>query len=100
MGIEELLNHAIHIARYQEKPSRYDFCDENDHNGAVHRALHAITHLIKDHEERAGLPLRFAASKVIENDKLIINQLNLEPNELEMLEHIIIQMENERGLDP
>ena len=99
MGIEELVNHAVHIARYQEKPERYDFCDENDHNGAVHRAIHAITHLIKDHAERAGLPLRFAASKVIENDKLIIEQLNLEPNELEMLEHIILQMENERGLD-
>lgn len=98
-GVNELVNHAVHIARYQEKPARYDFCDENDHNGAVHRALHAITHLIKDHAERAGLPLRFAASKVIENDKLIIEQLNLEPNELEMLEHIIVQMENERGLD-
>ena len=98
-GIQELVNHAVHIARYQEKPERYDFCDENDYNGAVHRALHAITHLIKDHAERAGLPLRFAASKVIENDKLIINQLNLDQNELEMLEHIILQMEKERGLD-
>lgn len=98
-GIQELVDHAIHIARYQEKPARYDFCDENDHDGAVHRAIHAITHLIKDHAERAGLPLRFAASKVIENDNLVIKQLNLEQNELEMLEHIIVQMEKERGLD-
>ena len=98
-GIQELVDHAIHIARYQEKPARYDFCDENDHDGAVHRAIHAISHLIKDHAERAGLPLRFAASKVIENDNLVIHQLNLEQNELEMLEHIILQMEKERGLD-
>ena len=98
-GVDELIRHAIHIARYQEKPKRYDFCDENDHGGAVHRCLHAISHLIKDHAERAGLPLRFAASKVAENDPLILKQLKLEQNELEMLEHIIIQMENERGLD-
>ena len=98
-GVDELIRHAIHIARYQEKPKRYDFCDENDHGGAVHRCLHAISHLIKDHAERVGLPLRFAASKVAENDPLILKQLKLEQNELEMLEHIIIQMENERGLD-
>ena len=98
-GIEELVHHAIHIARYQEKPTRYDFCDENDHGGAVHRCIHAISHLIKDHAERAGIPLRFAASKVIENDSLVLKQLKLEQNELEMLEHIIVQMENERGLD-
>ena len=98
-GVEELVHHAVHIARYQEKPKRYDFCDENDHGGAVHRCLHAITHLIKDHAERAGIPLRFAASKVVENDPLVIKQLKLEQNELEMLEHIILQMENERGLD-
>lgn len=98
-GVDELVRHAVHIAKYQEKPTRYDFCDENDHDGAVHRALHAISHLIKDHAERAGLPLRFAASKIIENDALIIKQLELEQNEKEMLEHIIIQMENERGLD-
>ena len=98
-GVDELIRHAIHIARYQEKPKRYDFCDENDHGGAVHRCLHAISHLIKDHAERAGLPLRFAASKVAENDPLILKQLKLEQNEREMLEHIIIQMENERGLD-
>ena len=98
-GVDELVRHAVHIAKYQEKPARYDFCDENDHGGAVHRALHAISHLIKDHAERAGLPLRFAASKIIENDPLVIKQLELEQNEKEMLEHIIIQMENERGLD-
>ncbi len=98
-GVDELVNHAIHIARYQEKPARYDFCDENDHGGAVHRCIHAISHLIKDHAERAGIPLRFAASKVIENDALVLKKLNLEQNELEMLEHIIVQMENERGLD-
>ena len=98
-GVDELVNHAVHIAKYQEKPSRYDFCGENDHNGAVHRAIHAISHLIQDHAERAGLPLRFAACKVIENDPLTLRRLNLEQNELETLEHIIVQMEKERGLD-
>lgn len=98
-GIEELIHHAVHIAKYQERPSRLDFCGENDHGGAVHRAIHAISHLIEDHAQRAGLPLRFAASKVIENDSLILQRLNLEQNEKEMLEHIIIQMEKERGLD-
>lgn len=98
-GVDELVNHAVHIAKYQEKPSRYDFCGENDHNGAVHRAIHAISHLIQDHAERAGLPLRFAACKVIENDPLTLRRLNLDQNELETLEHIIVQMEKERGLD-
>ena len=98
-GVDELVRHAVHIAKYQEKPKRYDFCGEDDHDGAVHRALHAISHLIQDHAERAGLPLRFAASKVIENDHLVMSQLRLEQNELEMLEHIILQMEHERGLD-
>ena len=98
-GVDELVNHAVHIAKYQEKPSRYDFCDENDHGGAVHRAIHAICHLIKDHAERANIPLRFAASKVIDNDELILNRLNLDTNEREALEHIIVQMEKERGLD-
>ncbi len=98
-GIEELVNHAVHIAKFQEKPERYDFCDENDHNGAVHRCIHAITHLIQDHAERAGLPLRFAATKIIEDDKLVIEKLKLEQNELETIEHIILQMEKERGLD-
>ena len=98
-GVDELVRHAVHIAKYQEKPARYDFCGENDHNGAVHRALHAISHLIQDHAQRAGLPLRFAASKIIENDHLVINQLHLEQNELDAIEHIIVQMESERGLD-
>ncbi len=98
-GVDELVRHAVHIAKYQEKPKRYDFCDENDHDGAVHRCLHAISHLIQDHAERAGIPLRFAASKVIENDHLVLEALRLEDNEREMLEHIIIQMEKERGLD-
>ena len=98
-GVDELVRHAVHIAKYQEKPKRYDFCGENDHNGAVHRALHAISHLIQDHAQRAGLPLRFAASKVIENDQLIMDQLQLDQNESDALEHIITQMEHERGLD-
>ena len=98
-GVDELIRHAVHIAKYQERPKRYDFCDENDHNGAVHRAIHAITHLIQDHAERADIPLRFAACKVIENDSLVLEQLRLEENEREMLEHIVLQMEKERGLD-
>ncbi len=98
-GIEELIRHAVHIAKYQEKPLRQDFCDSGDHGGAVHRALHAVIHLIEDHAEKAGLPVRFAASKVIEGDRLILEQLRLDQNEKEMLEHIVIQMENERGLD-
>ena len=98
-GIGELVDHAIHIAHYQEKPLRQDFCDESDHGGAVHRCLHAIAHLIEDHATRTGLPIRFAASKVIEGDPLILSQLSLDAHELEMMEHIIRQMENERGLD-
>ncbi len=98
-GIEELIQHAIHVAHYQEKPMRQDFCDENDHNGALHRCIHAIIHLIQDHAERAKIPLRFAANKIIEGDNLVINNLKLEQNEKEMLEHIITQMESERGLD-
>ena len=98
-GVDELVRHAVHIARYQEKPMRQDFCDASDHGGAVHRSLHAVEHLIEDHAEKAGLPLRFAASKVIEGDPLITDQLNLDQNEREMLEHIVVQMEAERGLD-
>ena len=98
-GIDELVKHAVHIAKYQEKPTRQDFCDQNDHGGAVHRCIHAVQHLIEDHAKEAGLPLRFAAAKIIEGDDLILNQLNLEQNEREMLEHIILQMEKERGLD-
>ena len=98
-GVDELVRHAIHIARYQEKPLRQDFCDSSDNGGAVHRCLHAVVHLIEDHAQRAGLPVRFAASKVIEGDALITEQLNLDPNEKEMLEHIVLQMEAERGMD-
>ena len=98
-GVEELIRHAIHIAKYQEKPLRQDFCSAEDYGGAVHRALHAVSHLIEDHAEQAGLPLRFAASKLIEGDELIGAQLNLDQNEREMLEHIVLQMEKERGLD-
>ncbi|MCH3960906.1 MAG: ferrous iron transport protein B [Solobacterium sp.] len=98
-GIDELINHALHVAKYQEKPARQDFCDENDHNGAVHRCLHGIMDLIEDHASAAGLPLRFAATKVVEGDERIIKALNFEQNEMDMLEHIIEQMEEERGLD-
>ena len=98
-GVDELVRHAIHVAHYRERPLRQDFCDENDHGGAVHRCLHAVIHLIEDHAERAGLPLRFAASKLIEGDALIRDQLQLDENETELLRHIIVQMETERGLD-
>ena len=98
-GVDELVKHALHIAKYQEKPLRQDFCDSTDNGGAVHRCIHAVVHLIEDHAEKAGLPLRFAASKVIEGDQLILNQLDLDQNEKEMLEHIVLQMENERQLD-
>ena len=98
-GVDELVRHAIHIAHYQEKPLRQDFCDIDDHDGALHRCIHAVIHLIQDHADRAGLPVRFAASKLIEGDSLIMEQLKLDRNELEMLEHILLQMEKERGLD-
>ena len=98
-GVDELAEHAIHIARYQERPVRQDFCSVEDHGGAVHRALHAVQHLIEDHADRAGLPVRFAASKLLEGDALVAEQLQLDQNETEMLEHIILQMESERGLD-
>ncbi len=98
-GVNELVEHAVHIAKYQEKPLKQDFCDADDHNGAVHRAIHAVIHLIQDHCERAGIPMRFAASKLLEGDELMLNQLDLDENEKDMLEHIVIQMEKERGLD-
>ena len=98
-GIDELVDHALHIAKYREAPLRQDFCDKNDHGGAVHRCIHAVCHLVEDHAAVVGLPLRFAASKAIEGDDLIIQQLALDQNELETLEHITKQMENERGLD-
>ena len=98
-GIDELVEHAIHVARYQEKPARQDFCDKDDHGGAVHRCLHGIMHLIEDHAQRADLPLRFAASRLVEGDAAVEKALGLQPNEKEMVEHIIVQMERERGLD-
>ena len=98
-GIDELVAHAVHVAKYQEKPGRKDFCEADDHGGAVHRALHAIMHLIEDHAARADIPVRFAASKLAEGDALILEQLALDENEKEMLEHIVCQMETERGLD-
>ena len=98
-GVDELVRHALHIAKYQEKPLQQDFCGGDDHGGAVHRALHGVCHLIGDHLERSGLPERFAASKLIEGDPLIAERLGLEQNEKEMLEHIVLQMEAERGLD-
>ena len=98
-GIEELVEHALHIAKYQEKPTRQDFCDQNDHGGAVHRCLHAVMHLIEDHAAAADIPLRFAAGKVVEGDKLIIDALDLDNNEKELLDHLTLQLEKERGLD-
>ena len=98
-GVDELVKHAIHVAYYQEKPGRQDFCSPDDHGGAVHRAIHGIMHLIEDHAKSAGIPLRFAACKIIEGDHLVEDALNLTENEKEMIEHIIIQMEEERGMD-
>ena len=98
-GIEELIDHAVHVAKYREAPGRQDFCDVNDHNGAVHRCLHGIMSLIEDHAYDAGIPVRFAASKLAEGDQLVLDRLNLDQNEKETLEHIITQMEKERGLD-
>ena len=98
-GVDELVRHAVHIAKYKERPGRQDFCDEKDFGGAVHRCIHAVCHLIEDHAKNAGIPLRFAATKLIEGDSIILKQLHLDKNETETLEHIIIQMEKERGLD-
>ena len=98
-GVDELVSHAIHVAKYQESPGKKDFCDENDHGGAVHRCIHAIMHLIEDHAKRADIPIRFAANKIIEGDERVINALGLTQNEKETVEHIILQMEEERGLD-
>ena len=98
-GVSELIEHAMHIAVYQEKPLRQDFCDESRGGGAVHRCIHGICHLIEDHAKKAGIPLRFAAAKLIEGDPLVTEQLELDKNESEMVEHIILQMETERGLD-
>lgn len=98
-GVDELIRHAVHVAKQQEPPLKQDFCDKDDHGGAVHRCIHAVIHLIEDHAAHAGLPVRFAATKAIEGDALILQQLQLDRNEQEMLEHIVRQMETERGLD-
>lgn len=98
-GIGELVDHAVHIAKYQETPARQDFCSPEDHGGAVHRCLHSIMHLVEDHAQRAGIPRRFAASRLVEGDEDILQALGLSQNEKETLEHIILQMEEERGLD-
>lgn len=98
-GIDELIDHAMHVAKYQERPGRQDFCDAEDHGGAVHRCLHGIMHLIDDHASAAKIPVRFAAAKLAEGDMRVLERLNLDPNEQEILEHIICQMEKERGLD-
>jgi len=97
-GVAELVEHALHVAHFQERPERRDFCDE-DSNGPVHRCIHGVIHLIADHCHRAGLPVRFSASKIIEGDDRILRQLELDENELDMLEHIVAQLETERGLD-
>ena len=98
-GVDELVRHAVHIARYQEAPARQDFCDQTDHGGAVHRCIHAVSHLIEDHALSAGIPVRFAASKLIEGDSQITEKLELDENEKEILAHIVAQMEKERGMD-
>ena len=98
-GVDELVRHALHIAKYNEKPLRQDFCDTDDNGGAVHRCIHAVIHIIEDHAKNAGLPVRFTACKLIEGDELILEKLNLDDNEKQTLEHLVVQMENERGLD-
>ena len=98
-GVSELVDHAIHIAKYQERPKRQDFCSKDDHGGAIHRAIHSVEHIIEDHAERADIPRRFAATKVIEGDELVLEKLRLDDNELEMIEHIVLQMEREGSMD-
>ena len=98
-GVDELIVHALHIARYQERPLRQDFCSPDDHGGAIHRAIHATESVIEDHAARSGLPLRFAAAKMLEGDSLVLEQLGLDEHELKMIEHIAIQMESEGGMD-
>ena len=99
-GVDELVDHALHVAKYQEPPTRQDFCSPDDHGGAVHRCIHAVMHLIEDHAKAADIPVRFAASKVIEGDHIVIKALKLSDNEQQLLDHILKQLEAERGLDP
>ena len=98
-GVDELIDHVIHVAYYRERPQRQDFCDENDHGGAVHRCIHSIAHLVEDHSKKAGIPIRFATAKIIEGDDLVTTKLALDENEKETMEHIVSQMETERELD-
>ena len=98
-GVDELVRHAMHVAQYQERPGRTDFCDKDEHDGSIHRCLHGIMHLIEDHAQDAGIPVRFAATKIVEGDKDILKRMKLSQNEEEMVEHIICQMEEERGID-
>ena len=98
-GVSELVDHALHIARYQERPAEQDFCSKDDHGGAIHRAIHAVQSVIEDHAERAGIPPRFAATKMIEGDSIVLEKLELDQNELDMIEHMVVQMEHEGGMD-
>ncbi len=98
-GVRELIEHALHIAQYQEKPQKQDFCSKDNHGGAIHRAIHAVESVIEDHAESAGLPVRFSATKIIEGDSLILEQCKLDQNEIEMIEHIVVQMETEGKMD-
>ena len=98
-GVQELVNHALHLAQFQEKPVKQDFCSKDEHGGAIHRAIHTVESIIEDHAEKVGLPLRFCATKVIEGDNLIIKQLDLDQNEKDMIEHVVLQMENESKMD-
>lgn len=98
-GVRELIDHALHIAKYQEKPLKQDFCSKDNHGGAIHRAIHAVESVIEDHAEKAGLPIQFAATKTIEGDRLILEQLKLDENEKELIEHTVLQMEHEGGME-
>lgn len=98
-GIQELVNHAVHLAQYQEKPVPQDYCLKSDHDGSVHKAIHTVEAIIENHAEQKALPVRFCATKIIEGDKLILEKLSLDSNEKEMIEHVVLQMENESKMD-
>ena len=98
-GVAELVRHAVHLAQYQERPIEQDFCSKNDHGGAIHRAIHAVEAILEDHAEKAGLPLRFATTKVIEGDEIVMEKLSVDENEKEMISQIIKKMEDESGMD-
>ena len=100
-GIGELVEHALHVAKFREHPGRMDFCTpSSDGSGAVHRCIHAVAHLIEDHAAAAKIPLKFAATKLVEGDKLIEDALKLDGNEKEMIEHVLVQLEDESGMEP